>query len=61
VQRASGCDYGPEGRPSRESDPELRFFPAKVAKYAVAISGGDEARIKFCADCEEEKVMSAPR
>jgi len=28
-------------------------------KYAFAIDGGDDARIKFCADCEEEKVIWA--
>jgi hypothetical protein len=28
-------------------------------KYAFAIDGGDDARIEFCADCEEEKVMWA--
>jgi hypothetical protein len=28
-------------------------------KYAFAIDGGDDARIKFCADCEEEQVMWA--
>jgi hypothetical protein len=28
-------------------------------KYAFSIDGGDDARIKFCGDCEEEKVMWA--
>jgi hypothetical protein len=28
-------------------------------RYAFAIDGGEDARIKFCADCEEEKVMWA--
>jgi hypothetical protein len=28
-------------------------------KYAFAIDGGDDARIKFCTECEEEKVMWA--
>lgn len=27
--------------------------------YAYSIDGGDDARIKLCADCEEEKVMWA--
>jgi len=27
--------------------------------YAFSIDGGDDARIKFCADCAEEKVMWA--
>jgi hypothetical protein len=43
------------------SDPSASGFLRQVGQqhctYAFAIDGGDDARIKMCADCAEERRM----